>query len=88
MPVDVSLENVWKQYHRGLTRGAEPFWAIRDVALEVPQGARWGSSAGTAPERARCSSCWRASPRRPGAGSSFTAGWQRSSRWARDSIPS
>jgi len=42
MPFDVSLENVWKQYHRGLTRGADPFWAIREVALEVPQGSSLG----------------------------------------------
>ena len=88
MPADVSLENVWKQYHRGLTRGAEPFWAIRDVALEVPQGSSLGVIGRNGAERARCSSCWQASPRRPGVGSSFTDGWQRSSRWARDSIRS
>ncbi len=41
-PVDVSLERVWKQYHRGTDRRGDSFWALRDIALEVPRGSSLG----------------------------------------------
>jgi ABC-type polysaccharide/polyol phosphate transport system ATPase subunit len=42
MPIDVRIEDVWKQYRLGLRRGAEAFWALRGVNVEVPRGASVG----------------------------------------------
>ena len=42
VPVDVSLEAVWKQYFRGSGRRTDPFWALQDIALEVPRGSSLG----------------------------------------------
>jgi ABC-type polysaccharide/polyol phosphate transport system ATPase subunit len=42
VPVDVALENVWKQYRLGRRGTGETFWALRDVGFEVPRGATLG----------------------------------------------
>jgi lipopolysaccharide transport system ATP-binding protein len=40
--IDVSVQNVSKQYRLGAARGAEPFWALRDVNLDVPRASSLG----------------------------------------------
>jgi lipopolysaccharide transport system ATP-binding protein len=42
VPIDVRLQAVGKQYRKGTRRGAEQFWALRDVSLEVPRGTSTG----------------------------------------------
>jgi ABC-type polysaccharide/polyol phosphate transport system ATPase subunit len=41
-PVDVAIEDVWKQYRLGRRRDAETFWALQQVDLEVPRGSTLG----------------------------------------------
>jgi lipopolysaccharide transport system ATP-binding protein len=40
--IDVRLEDVWKQYRLGAGRKADAFWALREIALDVPRGASLG----------------------------------------------
>jgi lipopolysaccharide transport system ATP-binding protein len=39
---DVSVQNVSKQYRLGTGRGAAPFWALRDITLDVARGTSLG----------------------------------------------
>jgi len=41
-PIDVTLENVGKEYRLSAARGAKRFWALQNVSLEVPRGASLG----------------------------------------------
>jgi lipopolysaccharide transport system ATP-binding protein len=41
-PVDVALEDVWKQYRLSTKRNATTFWALQHVSLEVLRGASVG----------------------------------------------
>jgi ABC-type polysaccharide/polyol phosphate transport system ATPase subunit len=41
-PVDVVLEDVWKQYRFSARRDARTFWALQEVGLEVHRGASVG----------------------------------------------
>ncbi len=40
--IDVRVEDVWKQYRLGTGGKADAFWALREIALEVPRGASLG----------------------------------------------
>jgi homopolymeric O-antigen transport system ATP-binding protein len=40
--IDVALEHVWKQYRKSARRGAEAFWALQDVHLDIARGASLG----------------------------------------------
>jgi lipopolysaccharide transport system ATP-binding protein len=40
--VDVRLEDVWKQYRMSTRRGAQPFWALSGVNLDVMRGSTTG----------------------------------------------
>ncbi len=40
--VDVSIQDVWKQYRLSARRGATSFWALQHVSLDVPRGASVG----------------------------------------------
>jgi lipopolysaccharide transport system ATP-binding protein len=40
--IDVTLENVGKEYRLSPARGAKRFWALQNVSLEVPRGASLG----------------------------------------------
>jgi lipopolysaccharide transport system ATP-binding protein len=40
--VDVTLENVSKEYRLGAARDAKKFWALHDVSMEVPRGTSVG----------------------------------------------
>ena len=41
-PVDVTLDDVWKQYRLSARRGAATFWALQHVSFEVPRGSSVG----------------------------------------------
>jgi ABC-type polysaccharide/polyol phosphate transport system ATPase subunit len=41
-PIDVRIEHVWKDYRFGTRRGAETFWALRDITFEVERGSSVG----------------------------------------------
>jgi ABC-type polysaccharide/polyol phosphate transport system ATPase subunit len=41
-PVDVSVQNAGKQYRIGSGRGTTPFWALRDVSIDVARGTSLG----------------------------------------------
>jgi ABC-type polysaccharide/polyol phosphate transport system ATPase subunit len=40
--IDLTVQDVWKQYRLGAGSGSEPFWALRQVDLEVRHGASLG----------------------------------------------
>ena len=40
--VDVTFDDVWKQYRLGVSRKASTFWALRNISLQVPRGASLG----------------------------------------------
>jgi homopolymeric O-antigen transport system ATP-binding protein len=40
--LDVTIEGVWKRYRLGTQRSASTFWALKDVAFDVPRGASVG----------------------------------------------
>jgi ABC-type polysaccharide/polyol phosphate transport system ATPase subunit len=40
--IDLSVQDVWKQYRRGAGAASEPFWALRRIDLDVPHGASVG----------------------------------------------
>jgi lipopolysaccharide transport system ATP-binding protein len=40
--IDVTLQNVGKEYRLSASRGAKRFWALQNVSLEVPRGASVG----------------------------------------------
>ena len=40
--IDLTLEDVWKGYRKNASRGAESFWALRDISFSVPRGGAVG----------------------------------------------
>jgi lipopolysaccharide transport system ATP-binding protein len=40
--IDLSVQGVWKRYRLGTGPGSEPFWALRQIDLEVDHGASLG----------------------------------------------
>jgi ABC-type polysaccharide/polyol phosphate transport system ATPase subunit len=40
--IDVRLEDVWKQYRMSTRRGAQPFWALQGVTVDVVRGSTTG----------------------------------------------
>ena len=41
-PLDISVQHVGKQYRIGAARGKTPFWALRDVNIDVARGTSLG----------------------------------------------
>jgi lipopolysaccharide transport system ATP-binding protein len=41
-PIDVRLDDVWKQYRLGASRKVDAFWALRGIQLEVPRSSALG----------------------------------------------
>jgi ABC-type polysaccharide/polyol phosphate transport system ATPase subunit len=79
-PIDVRIEDVWKQYRLGLRRGAEAFWALRGVNVEVPRGASVGIIGANGAGKSTLLKLLAGITAPHAAGSRSRAAWQRSSR--------